>query len=135
MGDGSAGTKEAENNAIWWFSRRTVLMTVPSECSSGRDFLGNYNHYGICPNYPYFLSQPPVALIYHIFCFSLSFYAILDRRKPLETLEFEDLLIVKGEGSISLVIEKIILNPILILLNCMMFYSVFVSVISLSMSE
>ncbi|CAN7058532.1 unnamed protein product, partial [Brassica rapa subsp. trilocularis] len=56
MGDGSAGTKEAENNAIWWFSRRTVLMTVPdsgatrvivpSECSSGRDFLGNYNHYG-----------------------------------------------------------------------------------------
>ncbi|KAG5394190.1 hypothetical protein IGI04_024153 [Brassica rapa subsp. trilocularis] len=48
MGDGSAGTKEAENNAIWWFSRRTVLMTVPdsgatrvivpSECSSGRDF-------------------------------------------------------------------------------------------------
>ncbi|KAG5397893.1 hypothetical protein IGI04_019707, partial [Brassica rapa subsp. trilocularis] len=74
--DGSAGTKEAENNAIWWFSRRTVLMTVPdsgatrvtvpSECSSGRDFLGNYNHYGICPNYPYFLSQPPVALIYHI---------------------------------------------------------------------
>ncbi|CAN7135904.1 unnamed protein product, partial [Brassica rapa subsp. narinosa] len=65
MGDGSAGTKEAENNAIWWFSRRTVLMTVPSECSSGRDFLGNYNHYGICPSYPYFLSQPPVALIYH----------------------------------------------------------------------
>jgi len=56
-------------------------------------------------------------------------------KKPLETLEFEDLLIVKGEGSISLVIEKIILNPILILLNCMMFYSVFVSVISLSMSE
>ncbi|KAG5385101.1 hypothetical protein IGI04_036571 [Brassica rapa subsp. trilocularis] len=48
MGDGPAGTKEAENNAIWWFSRRTVLMnvpdsgvtrvTVPSECSSGRDF-------------------------------------------------------------------------------------------------
>ncbi|KAG5397675.1 hypothetical protein IGI04_019489 [Brassica rapa subsp. trilocularis] len=29
MGDGPAGTKEAENNAIWWFSRRTVLMTVP----------------------------------------------------------------------------------------------------------
>ncbi|KAG5400121.1 hypothetical protein IGI04_014728 [Brassica rapa subsp. trilocularis] len=100
MGDGSAGTKEAENNAIWWFSRRTVLMTVPdsgatrvivpSECSSGRDFLGNYNHYGICPNYPYFLSQPPVALIYHIFCFSLSFYAILDRRKPLETFVLLD---------------------------------------------
>ena len=38
MGDGPAGTKEAENNAIWWFSRRIVLMTVPSECSSGRDF-------------------------------------------------------------------------------------------------
>ncbi|KAG5397727.1 hypothetical protein IGI04_019541 [Brassica rapa subsp. trilocularis] len=100
MGDGPAGTKEAENNAIWWFSRRTVLMTVPdsgatrvtvpSECSSGRDFLGNYNYYGICPNYPYFLSQPPVALIYHIFCFSLSFYAILDRRKPLETFVLLD---------------------------------------------
>ncbi|KAG5411862.1 hypothetical protein IGI04_008181 [Brassica rapa subsp. trilocularis] len=101
MGDGSAGTKEAENNAIWWFSRRTVLMTVPdsgatrvtvpSECSSGRDFLGNYNHYGICPNYPYFLSQPPVVLIYHIFCFSLSFYAILDRRKPLEIFSKVDI--------------------------------------------
>lgn len=90
MGDGSAGTKEAENNAIWWFSRRTVLMTVPSECSSGRDFLENYNHYGICPSYPYFLSQPPVALIYHIFCFSLSYYAIIDRRKPLETFVLLD---------------------------------------------
>ncbi|KAG5408856.1 hypothetical protein IGI04_005175 [Brassica rapa subsp. trilocularis] len=119
MGDGSAGTKEAENNAIWWFSRRTVLMTVPDSGATRVTVPRNYNHYGICPNYPYFLSQPPVALIYHIFCFSLSFYAILDRRKPLETLEFEDLLIVKGEGSISLVIEKIILNPILILLNCM----------------
>ena len=93
------------------------------------------SQYEICPNYPIFLSQPPVALIYHIFLFLFTFYAILDRRKPLETLEFEDLLIVKGEDSISLVIEKIILNPILILLNCMMFYSVFVSVISLSMSE
>ena len=95
MGDGPAGTKEAANSAIWWFSRRTVLMTVPdsgatrvivpSECSSGRDFLGNYNHYGICPNYLYFLFQPHVALIYHIFCFSLLFYAILDTQKPLET--------------------------------------------------
>ncbi|KAG5410534.1 hypothetical protein IGI04_006853 [Brassica rapa subsp. trilocularis] len=46
MGDGPAGTKEAENNAIWWFSRRTVLMTVPdsgatrvtvpSECMTSR---------------------------------------------------------------------------------------------------
>ncbi|KAG5398707.1 hypothetical protein IGI04_020521, partial [Brassica rapa subsp. trilocularis] len=45
----------------------------------------NYNHYGICPNYPYFLSQPPVALIYHIFCFSLSYYAVLETRN--QTLE------------------------------------------------
>ncbi|KAG5411565.1 hypothetical protein IGI04_007884 [Brassica rapa subsp. trilocularis] len=96
MGDGSAGTKEAENNAIWWFSRRTVLMTVPdsgatqvtvpSECSSGRDFLGNYNHYGICPNYPYFLSQPPVALIYHIFGLELHWM----RDEPAGTKEAEN---------------------------------------------
>ncbi|KAG5415359.1 hypothetical protein IGI04_002926 [Brassica rapa subsp. trilocularis] len=68
MGDGPAGTKEAENNAIWWFSRRTVLMTVPDSGAT----------------------RPPVALIYHIFLFLFTFYAILDRRKPLETFVLLD---------------------------------------------
>ncbi|KAG5383134.1 hypothetical protein IGI04_034604, partial [Brassica rapa subsp. trilocularis] len=68
MGDGLAGTKEAANSAIWWFSRRTVLMTVPDSGAT----------------------RPPVALIYHIFLFLFTFYAILERRKPLETFVLLD---------------------------------------------
>ncbi|KAG5383849.1 hypothetical protein IGI04_035319 [Brassica rapa subsp. trilocularis] len=96
MGDGPAGTKEAANSAIWWFSRRTVLMTVPDSGATRVIVPRNYNHYGICPNYPYFLSQPPVALIYHIFCFSLSFYAVFGRRNQTLELETCDLILCKG---------------------------------------
>ncbi|KAG5385461.1 hypothetical protein IGI04_036931 [Brassica rapa subsp. trilocularis] len=94
--------------------------------------VGNYNHYGICPNYPYFLSQPPVALIYHILCFSLSFYDILDRKNHWRLLCF---WIVKGEGSISLTIEKITLNPLYISFIYMKSYSELISVFSLVMTE
>ncbi|KAG5378154.1 hypothetical protein IGI04_025996 [Brassica rapa subsp. trilocularis] len=58
-------------------------MTVPDSRATRVTVPRNYNHYGICPNYPYFLSQPPVALIYHIFCFSLSYEANSRQKKTI----------------------------------------------------
>ncbi|KAF2541806.1 hypothetical protein F2Q68_00029259, partial [Brassica cretica] len=39
MGDGPAGTKEAENNAIWWFSRRTLPWLLALSISAYRNGL------------------------------------------------------------------------------------------------
>ncbi|KAG5415674.1 hypothetical protein IGI04_003241, partial [Brassica rapa subsp. trilocularis] len=90
--------------------KRQKTRSNPSDCSEG-----------VFQRQRFLRKQQPISGFALISLFSLP--AACDRRKPLETLEFEDLLIVKGKGSIYLVIEKIILNPILILLNCMIFYS------------
>ncbi|KAG5384439.1 hypothetical protein IGI04_035909 [Brassica rapa subsp. trilocularis] len=116
MGDRPAGTKEAEHNAIWIFSRGT--WSNPRDCSgyskatrvpvlAANIFKETTSHYGICPNYPIVFSQPPVASIKIIFL----------------------------EKAISLDLEKNPLNPITLFQSYFMLLYISVSVFSCFKAE